>query len=100
MRSTLRSRVSLVGEKNIKDVRARKDWRQTQYLDAIPDTYGREHSLKVFNSHWRDTATMFDFINVLTEYAKELPVLSRLQVEENVGVFADNIVKNRKKLFK
>ncbi len=100
MRSTLRKHVSLEGESDIKGPKERKVWRQIQYLEAIPTVYGREHSLKVFNSKWRDNATMFDFINVLTEYAKELPVLSRLQVEENVGVFADYVVKNTKRLSK
>lgn len=100
MRSTLRKHVSLEGESDIKGPKERKAWRQIQYLEAIPTVYGREHSLKVFNSKWRDNATMFDFINVLTEYAKELPVLTKLQVEENVGVFADYVVKNTKMLSK
>jgi len=41
---------------------------------------------------------MFDFINVLTEYAKELPIMTRLQVEENVGEFADLVLKNKAKI--
>ena len=99
MRSTLRQKIPLEKEAEIEDLKKRKIWRETAYLDAIPSVYGREHSLKVFNSHWRDNASMFDFINVLTEYAKELPIMIRLQVEENVGEFADKVMKNKKKIF-
>ncbi|WP_281183964.1 hypothetical protein [Trichlorobacter lovleyi] len=100
MRSTLRKNVSLDGEDEIEDPKKRKIWRQTTYIDAIPRVYGREHSLRVFNSSWRDNASMFDFINVLTEYAKELPIMTRLQVEENVGEIADLVLKNKAKLMK
>ena len=100
MRSTLRQNVSLDGESEIEDPKKRKLWRETTYLEAIPRVYGREHSLQVFNSHWRDNASMFDFINVLTEYAKELPIMTRLQVEERVGEFADYVLKNKAKLAK
>jgi hypothetical protein len=99
MRSTLRQNISLDKESEIEDPKKRKLWRETAYLEAIPDVYGREHSLKVFNSHWRDNASMFDFINILTEYAKELPIMTRLQVEENVGDFADKVMKNKKRIF-
>jgi len=100
MRSTLRLNVSLEEESEIEDPKKRKLWRETTYLEAIPRVYGREHSLQVFNSHWRDNASMFDFINVLTEYAKELPIMTRLQVEERVGEFADYVLKNKGKLLK
>jgi len=98
MRSTLKKNVSLGKESMSDDPKKRKILRETAYLEAIPNIYGREHSLKVFNSRWRDNASMFDFINVLTEYAKELPVMTRLQVEENVGEFADKVFKNKSKL--
>jgi len=98
MRSTLRSQISLDREKEIEDPKKRKIWRDTAYIEAIPRVYGREHSLRVFNSTWRDNASMFDFINVLTEYAKELPIMTRLQVEENVGDLADQVIAKSKKL--
>lgn len=98
MRSTLRREVVLDGESDIVDLKKRKVWRETKYIEAIPHVYGREHSLRVFNSNWRDNASMFDFINILTEYAKELPLLSKIEAEERVGEFAEYILKNQKKL--
>lgn len=98
MRSTLRKSVSLDGESDILDAKKRKIWRLTRYVEAIPSVYGREHSLRVFQSGWRDNSSMFDFINILTEYAKELPLLSKIEAEERVGEFAEYILKNEKKL--
>ncbi len=96
MRSTLRAKIFLDRESEIEDPKKRKEWRETAYIEAIPRVYGREHSLRVFNSTWRDNASMFDFINVLTEYAKELPIMQRLQVEENVGELADQVIAKSK----
>lgn len=94
----IRKNVSLDGESDILDAKKRKIWRLTRYVEAIPSVYGREHSLRVFQSGWRDNVSMFDFINILTEYAKELPLLSKIEAEERVGEFAEYILKNEKKL--
>ena len=66
-------------------------------IAKIPYLIGGEHSDKVFRSSYRDTATMFDFINVFTEEAKNHGPSERLQIEKNTGEFADFIAKNKKK---
>jgi hypothetical protein len=35
-----------------------------------PYKYAGKHSESLFNSHWRDNHTMFDLINVFTEYTQ------------------------------
>lgn len=66
-------------------------------ISKIPDFYGGENSAKVFQSKWRNNATMFDFLNVFTEYAKSQPIAKKLQIEERTGALADYIYKNAKK---
>jgi len=68
-----------------------------EIISKIPDFYGGENSAKVFKSRWRDQATMFDFLNVFTEYAKTLTISKKLQIEEKTGALADYIYKNPKK---
>ncbi len=70
-----------------------------KYIDMIhriPEIIGREHSLAVFDSQYRDKVSMWDFINLFTEYAKELNTNDRLLVEERAGEFADWISLNKK----
>jgi hypothetical protein len=66
-------------------------------ISKIPDFYGGENSAQVFKSHWREQATMFDFLNVFTEYAKKQTISKKLQIEERTGALADYIYKNAKK---
>ena len=69
----------------------------TRIISNIPAFYGGEDSATVFNSNWRDRITMFDFLNVFTEYAKSQPIGKKLQIEEKTGALADYIYKNAKK---
>ena len=66
-------------------------------IDHIPKTYPGKYASRVFNSPYRTNATMFDFINIFTEYAKDQPIHQRLEIEERAGVLADQIVKNKRK---
>jgi len=71
--------------------------REAAIINHIPDLFGREYSKRVFNSSYRDNASMFDFINIFTEYAKELMPKERIAVEERTGVLAAWLAKNKKK---
>lgn len=63
--------------------------REAEIIGLIPEIFGREHSQKVFNSHWRDNASMFDFVNIFTEYAKDLSHSKKIESEEKAGILAD-----------
>jgi len=73
-------------------------WVQEQAvrLAAIPRHIGGEQSRKVFESHWRSNASMFDFINVFTEEAKSLPPNERVVAEARAGQLATWIAKNKR----
>jgi len=71
--------------------------RETEIISYIPELFGRENSKRVFTSKWRDSATMFDFINIFTEYAKELSPAQKIESQEKAGILADWIAKNKKK---
>lgn len=71
--------------------------RETKIIERIPDAFGGKHSSGVFKSCWRNKATMFDFINVFTEKAKELNPAQKIEAEEKTGVLADWIAKNKRK---
>lgn len=68
-----------------------------QLMRLIPEFFGREHSGKVFNTWLRESATVFDFINVFTEHAKEQRPAVRLEIEEKAGTLAQYISKTAKK---
>ena len=74
---------------------------QTEYeasiIDHIPKTFAGKYASRVFNSPHRENATMFDFINIFTEYAQTRPIHERLEIEERAGVLAALIVKNKRK---
>jgi len=74
---------------------------QTEYeasiIDHIPKTFAGKYASRVFNSPHRENATMFDFINIFTEYAQTQPIHRQLEMEERAGVLADLIVKNKRK---
>jgi len=40
---------------------------------------------------------MFDFINIFTEYAKELSPAQKIESQEKAGILADWIAKNKRK---
>lgn len=66
-------------------------------INCIPEHLGGEHSNKVFLSSMRDNATMFDFLNVFTEYAKSCKPARKLDVEEKTGALAKYISDNSRK---
>ena len=71
--------------------------REAEIKSYIPDVFGGEFSKQVFDSEWRDNASMFDFINIFTEYAKELNPAKKIEAEEKAGILADWISKNKRK---
>ena len=70
---------------------------EASIIDHIPKTFAGKYASRVFNSPYRTNATMFDFINIFTEYAQTQPIHKRLEIEERAGVLADQIVKNKRK---
>lgn len=67
-------------------------------IKLIPQHLGREHSNCVFSTGLRDSATLFDFVNVFTEYAKEQPPSTKLDIEESAGALAKYIASAAKQL--
>ena len=100
------SRSTILEEKKIKKVaykkltKAERIDREADIIDNIPDCFGGEFSLRVFQSSYRNNSTMFDFINVFTEYAKTQSLQERLEIEEKSGALADWSDNNKKKLVK
>ena len=66
-------------------------------IGCIPRYFGGEHSKKIFTSRMRDNVTMFDFLNVFTEYAKSCPPAQKLDIEEKTGALAKYISDNKRK---
>ncbi|MBC8318427.1 MAG: DUF932 domain-containing protein [Desulfobulbaceae bacterium] len=77
-----------------------KIFREKEIIGCIPEKYAGEYSRQVFESIYRDNASMFDFINIFTEYAKKLEPTERVEAEEKAGVLADWIAKNKRKFNK
>ncbi|MEH7250462.1 hypothetical protein V7114_27290, partial [Neobacillus niacini] len=50
-------------------------------------TYATGISKEVF--YWRDKQSMFDFINIFTEYAQEQKHRERIRIEEKSGEMAN-----------
>jgi len=71
--------------------------REAITISLIPPKYSGEHSKVVFDSYYRDNASMFDLINVFTEHANSLPSEQCIDIQEKTGVLADWIVNNKKK---
>lgn len=74
--------------------------REAKIIGCIPETYAGKHSSQVFYSPYRDNASMFDFINIFTEHAKELDSAKKIEAEEKAGVLADWIARNKRKFKK
>jgi hypothetical protein len=81
-------------EANRRDLRLRHD---TNLIELIPIHFGGEIAGSVFRSRRRSHATLFDFLNVFTEYAKECVPAQRLAIEERAGDLAKYIAENAKK---
>jgi hypothetical protein len=63
----------------------------------LPNCFAGKLSKNVFNSIWRDNASMFDLINVFTEHAKEKPPAERIGIQKRSGKLAEWIIKNKKR---
>jgi hypothetical protein len=86
------SKTSKDGNKN-----ENKCLREEKIIKCVPKVYAGKYSGQVFNSEYRDNVSMFDFINIFTEYAKELNPAQKIATEEKAGVLADWIAKNKRK---
>jgi hypothetical protein len=71
--------------------------REAEIISHIPDVYGGELSGRVFKTNLRNNASMFDFVNIFTEYAKKLNPAKKIEAEEKAGVLADWVAKNKRK---
>ena len=69
-------------------------------ISRYPTEYAGELSSQVFNSPYRDNPTMFDFINVFTEYAqnKDINIERRIDIERKTGGLVSWIIGNMGKL--
>lgn len=67
-------------------------------IELVPEYFGRVHSGRVFATSLRDSATIFDFVNVFTEYAKEQEPALKLGIEERAGALAKYIASTARQL--
>lgn len=65
-------------------------------LKLLPKEFAGPDSGVVFNSPYRDNASMFDLINVFTEYAKGVDHALRADIQRKAGNLADWICNNEK----
>lgn len=63
----------------------------------LPARYGGQHANAVFNSPFRSNASLFDFLNVFTEYANTRPPSQRLEIQTKTGALAKYIANNPRK---
>ncbi len=71
--------------------------REELAIGCLPLCFAGELSKAVFNSKYRDNASMFDLINVFTEHAKEKQPAERLEIQKRSGQLAEWVVNNKKK---
>lgn len=80
------------------DKNALRRQHDAKVIDLIPKHFGGETSKRVFGSAMRGgKATVFDFVNVFTEFAKMCSPSQRLEIEERAGTLAKYIADNAKK---
>jgi hypothetical protein len=66
-------------------------------IRLLPVYFSGPLSRAVFQSKYRDNASMFDLINLFTEYAKTQPAPEKLAIQKRAGDLAEWVVKNQKK---
>ncbi|MFX0194680.1 MAG: DUF932 domain-containing protein [Candidatus Hodarchaeota archaeon] len=66
-------------------------------IRQYPERFGGNLTQRVFNSPYRDNQSMFDFVNVFTEFAKTQPPRKRLETEEKAGNLANWLMENKRK---
>jgi hypothetical protein len=64
-------------------------------IEEYINKYSMELSQRVFKSYFRDNQSMFDFINIFTEYAKTEQPREKTRIEEKSGNLANWILKNK-----
>ncbi|MBZ9623240.1 DUF932 domain-containing protein [Clostridium sp. FP2] len=71
-----------------------------EFILDIPRIYAGVHSGKVFNSSYRNNQSMFDFINIFTEYAhcNELTRKQQINIEEKTGEFMKWVLDNKEQI--
>lgn len=74
--------------------RKRKLEHDANVISRIPRDYGGQYSSRVFKSSYRSQATMFDFLNVFTEHAKNCPARQKLGIEARAGALASHIARH------
>ena len=62
----------------------------------LAERHALKHTLKVFKTRWRDDASMYDFINVFTEYAKVCDMAEKIRIEAQAGELAKVIRENKR----
>ncbi|MCG8600472.1 MAG: DUF932 domain-containing protein, partial [Verrucomicrobiales bacterium] len=79
---------------SVADKRRQRIAHDTEVISLLPKHFGREHSAAVFNSPYRDNASLFDLLNVFTEYAKEESPERKLGIQQRTGSFAKYVAEN------
>jgi hypothetical protein len=71
-------------------------------LSQYPYRYGGSVSKQVFESRYRNNQSMFDFINVLTEYAhsSQISTQEKIRIEEKTGDLVNWLIINKTKIMK
>lgn len=72
--------------------------REALAIEHLPKHYAGKLSGAVFNSPYRSNASIFDLINVFTEYANDVPAEDRIGIQTRAGEFAEWAIKNKKSL--
>ena len=80
--------------KRSSDVKFMKEVLALKYL---PEIFAGKYSNAVFNSHFRENASMLDLLNVFTEHAKEKQPAERLGIQKRSGQLAEWVVNNKEK---
>lgn len=66
-------------------------------LARLPHCLDGKEAHAVFNSHYRDNASMYDFVNIFTEHAKNQPLKEKSEIENRTGELASWIAENKRK---
>jgi len=69
--------------------------REELAIEYLPHCFAGKLSKAVFNSKFRDNASMFDLINVFTEHAKEKSPSEKVEIQRKSGQLADWVIKNK-----
>jgi hypothetical protein len=82
---------------NVLPKRNRETQRMADVIAGLPFHLGGHEALRVFQSHWRDQPSMYDFVNIFTEHANGLPHGQRIDVQAKAGSLATWIAENKRR---